>query len=149
MSGIRIAKGKDRSTRIELFANIRRKGDRLRGGRSSSKRAGITRARVYARTSGPVLALLTDFTRFFERGGGTDRCKFSRNKRNRRRFGCNLDSTQGPRLPRWTCTRHEPSSLFRRIYSSEIRNVYIISKLQYFRSNQNKKKYIICLSLSR
>lgn len=50
MSGICIAKRKDRSARIELFANNRRKGDRRRGGWLRRERE----LRACAQTSGPV-----------------------------------------------------------------------------------------------
>lgn len=88
---------------------------------------GLRRERE-SRASGPVSRFSRISHDFFERGGGTDRCKFSRNKRNHRLFGCNLDldSTQRPRLPQWICTRHA-ASLFRQIYkSSKIINIYIL-----------------------
>lgn len=90
MSGIYVAKGKDRSVRIELFLSfISGKGDRPMV--AASMAAGITSE---CRTG---FALLTDFTRFsHERRSETDHCKFSRNKRNQRLFERNLDSTQRP-----------------------------------------------------
>lgn len=86
-----IAKGKDRSAWIELFANIRCKGDRPAVGFDESG------SHVCARTL-DRFCTSHGFHMIFERGGGgTDRCKFSRNKRNQRFSERNLDSKQNAR----------------------------------------------------
>lgn len=137
MSGIRIAKGKDRSSaaRIELFANIHRKGDRrparrLFGFEGSGSHE---RERACARTSGPVSCfsrISCDFSseevertvanfRVIKETTASSDITWTRRKVRGYRGGLARD-TNAP-------------SLFRRFYmSSEIKKrMFVISKLQY------------------